>query len=236
MMGAASRESSQVLCMAIVFLPNAFAQFRQNDEVHNDGCSEQRIFTSVVHGDCILTTHEDRRCVLVHGTLAVTYVRDVLDHNHVVGVFTFLVQYLVRVNHVVHHVGLTDLLGTELLLLVQIFTIIVSKMIPAYNRLRLQTCGHEKVNQHTLDLGLTRLEIVTTDKHSLFGRHGLHGRDEGVLWGPVDVGTSLRDGGHSKDRGRGNFKVAIADSVHKIVGRVVDAGKDVTEPFRVGGP
>merc|ERR1719479_266289 len=223
MMGAASRESSQVLCMAIVFLPNAFAQFRQNDEVHNDGCSEQRIFTSVVHGDRVLATHEDRRSVFVHRTFAVTNVRNILDDDNVVGVFTFLVQYLVRVDHVIHNIGLTDLLGTELLLLVQIFTIIVSKMIPAYNRLRLQTCGHEKVDQHTLDLSLTRLEVVTTNKNALFGRHGLHGRDEGVLRGPVDVGTSLQNGGHSKDRGRGNFKIEIADILPDLL-NVLHAG------------
>ena len=68
------------------------AEFRENDEVKDQGAGKQRILTGVVDHDGVVSAHQDLTRVLIHRTLAVSDVRNVLDHYAVVGVFAGRVQ------------------------------------------------------------------------------------------------------------------------------------------------
>ena len=71
-----------VECSYFTFLDEySFSQLCHNDQVEDDWSSEKRVFTSVVQYHSVGTTHEDLRGVLVHGTLAITNIRNIFNHN-----------------------------------------------------------------------------------------------------------------------------------------------------------
>lgn len=57
--------------------------------------------------------------------------------HHVVRVLVLRVQEAVGVNHVIDHVGLADLLGTELLRCRQVPAVVVAEVVVRYDRRRL---------------------------------------------------------------------------------------------------
>lgn len=65
-------------------------------------------------------------------------------------------------------------------------------MIVAYNRCGLDAGTDQKVYQHRLYLGLTRLEVITGDKHIMQLGHFDDARYECVLRRPIDVGALSR--------------------------------------------
>ena len=65
--------------------------------------------TGIVHNNGVESMHEDFWSVLIHGSLAVSHKRHIFDHNTVIWLFTFFIQYTVGFHHVVHHIALGDL-------------------------------------------------------------------------------------------------------------------------------
>ena len=59
----------------------SFGDLCHDDQVKDNRGSKKRILTSVVQYDSVGTAHEDLRGVLVHGTLAVTNIGYILNHN-----------------------------------------------------------------------------------------------------------------------------------------------------------
>ena len=57
------------------------AQLSEDDEVQDDGGCQERVLTRVVQHNCVVATHAYLRGVLVHGSLAVTHIGDILDYN-----------------------------------------------------------------------------------------------------------------------------------------------------------
>lgn len=53
-------------------------EFCEENKVQNDRSSQGWVFTSVVHHNCVLPSHEYLWCVLLHCSLAVSYVRHIL--------------------------------------------------------------------------------------------------------------------------------------------------------------
>ena len=87
----------------------AFAHLRQNHQVEDDGCCQQRVFAGVVYRNCRVASQHQLRNIFIHCAFTVADVRNVLDDDAVVWVFTWCIQLLVRCDHVVDYIRLRDL-------------------------------------------------------------------------------------------------------------------------------
>lgn len=184
----------------------------------------------------LVTTHEDLGIVLVKSTLVVSDSRHVLDDNAVVGVLALLVQNVVGLNHVVHDVGLGDLLGAELLLGAQVLAVVVAQVVVAGNGSQLDTSIDKEVNKSRLHLGLAGLEVITADEGVVLLSQLNGTRDKGVLRRTVDEGCLVENTGDSKNGGGRNLFVALLNGLEEVVSSVVDAGNDVGISLSVGSP
>ena len=208
----------------------------QDDQVQDQGRGQEGILAGVVHGDGVASVHENLGNVLIQSTLGVTDSGDVLDDNQVIGVLTLLVKDVVSSDHVVDNVRLGDLLGTELLGGRQVLAVVVTQMVVRGNGEGLDTGVDEEVDNDRLDLGLARLEVITSNVDLVTLSKGNASGNEGVLGGSVDEGSVLQDGSNGEDgRGR-DLLVRSLDSVQQVVGGVVDALDQRGETLSVGGP
>jgi hypothetical protein len=183
-----------------------------------------------------VAAHEDFSIVLVQGTLIVTNSRHVLDDNTVIWVLPLLVENVIGSNHVVDNVGFGNLLGAELPLGAQIHSIIVSEMVVACNRGKLDTSVDHEINESRFHLGLARLEVITTNKGTVLLCKFNGTRDESVLWRSIDEWSTFENASHCKDGGWGDFLVASLDGLDQVLGSVIDALDNICIAFRVGGP
>jgi hypothetical protein len=183
-----------------------------------------------------MTAHENLSIVFIQGTLVVSNSWHVLDDNSVVWVFTRCVEHRVSLDHIVNNIGLGDLLGSELLVRAEILAIVVTKMVVAGNGCELDTSTDQEVNKSRFHLGLSRLEIISTNKGVvLFSQ--LNGTwDKCVLWGTVDERSTLEDGSNGKDGRWCNFFVSVFNGLHEVLGSIVDALDELGETLSVGGP
>ena len=99
-------KSFGLVCLVL----DAGHELGDDDEVEHDWRSEQRILACVVQCDGVAASHVDLAGVLVHGSLRVAHIGDVLDHNDVVGVLAWGVQDWVGGNNISHDVALGDFL------------------------------------------------------------------------------------------------------------------------------
>ena len=123
--------TSQVLCRAIVLIPPI---------IISDVYSSMARLLSPTYGTYLITTwNESARgrligligwffCPRPHRALSVLCVW--VTHT-VVRFLSGLVQYAVRLDHVIHHVALGDLFGAELLRSGQVFPVVVAEVIVA---------------------------------------------------------------------------------------------------------
>lgn len=149
----------------------------------------------------LVATEENLGVVLVKRTLVVGNSGHVLDDDAVVGVLALLVQHAVGLNHVVHNVGLGNLLGAELLLGAQVLAVVVTKVVVAGNRGQLDTGVDQEINESRLHLSLARLEIIATNEGIVALSQLNSSRHEGVLGRAVDEGSTLENTGDGEDRG-----------------------------------
>ena len=84
-------------------------------------------------------------------------------------------------DHVVYHVALGDLLGPELGGCGQIFTVVVAQVIVGHDRRWLEARVDEKIHDDGLELGLSRLEIVSSDENIFFFSQLNAARNKGIL-------------------------------------------------------
>lgn len=109
-------------------------------------------------------------------------------------------------------------------------------MVVANNRLGLDASSHKEVYQHTLHLGLARLEVVTSNQHILLNSIVHEPGDKGVLGGAVDEGDPLLDAGHSVQAGRGYLSLIALDGGQQVVSCVIQAIHDIAVALGVGCP
>ena len=207
----------------------------ENQIKHHRG-SQKGILTGVVNDKSVLSTHENLGGVFIHGPLGVTDVREVLDDDNVVRLLSGLVKDLVGLDHVIDDVALGDLLGPELLGSRQVLSIVVTEMVVRGNGDGLDTRGHQPIDQDGLELGLTSLEIVTTNRDVAAEGHVQDTGNEGVLGGTVDVRAVLEDGSDGKEKRGGDLVFLTLNGGHQVLFSVVDTGQDVREPLGVGRP
>ena len=208
----------------------------QNNQIDDQRRSQQRVLADVEQADGLVTTHEDLGIVLVQSTLVVTDGGHVLDDDSVVGVLVLLVENVVGSNHVINDVGLGDLLGAELLLGAQVLAVVVAKVVVASNGGELDTGVDQEVDQGRLHLGLTRLEVITTNEGTTLLSKLQGTGNKSVLGRSVDEGGVLQDGGDGKDSGGRNLGVARLDRVDQVLSSVVDTGENVGVALGVGSP
>lgn len=114
-----------------------------------------------------MSAEEDLGVVFVEGTLVIADGRHILDDDGVIRVLALLVKDAIGLNHVIHNVGLGNLLGAELPLGAQVFAVIVAEMVVARNRRKLDACVDEEIHQRRLHLRLSGFEVVTADERAM---------------------------------------------------------------------
>lgn len=227
----------EALVLAALGLPrHARHELGDEDEVDDERGREERVLAHVEEGDGLVAAHEDLGVVLVQGALVVAHGRHVLDHHRVVGVLALLVQDVVGLDHVVHHVGLGDLLGAELALGAQVLAVVVAEVVVRRDRGQLDAGADQEVDEGRLHLGLPGLEVVAADEGAVLLSKVNGTRDEGVLGGAVDEWHVVEDTGDSEDGGRSNLLVSVSDGLEQVVGGVVDARDELSEALSVGSP
>uniref|UniRef100_A0A7C9CT11 Uncharacterized protein n=1 Tax=Opuntia streptacantha TaxID=393608 RepID=A0A7C9CT11_OPUST len=92
---------------------DAGAELSEKNQVEDDGGSQERVLTGVVHHDSVLSSHEYLRSVLIHGSLAITHIWHILDDYDMIRVFTRLIEDAIASNHVIDHIALRYLFGPE---------------------------------------------------------------------------------------------------------------------------
>jgi hypothetical protein len=216
--GEASRESSQTLNMLKII------------SLEHIKCNNRNL------RDSLVTSHEYLSIVLIQSTLVVTDSRHILDNDSVVRMLALLVENRVGFNHVINNVGLGDFLGAELLLRAEILSIVVTEMIVAGNGSELDTSADQEVDQCRLHLGLTRLEIITSNECIVLLGKFNSTRNKCVLWGTVDKGNTLKNTSYGEDSGGGNLLVTVLDCLHEILGSVIDTRDKISKTLSVGSP
>lgn len=207
-----------------------------NGQIQDERRGKEGVLADVGHGDGLVSSEEDLSVVLVESTLGVTDSWHVLDDDSVVWVLIWGVENRVGGNHVVDYVGLGDLLGAESLLLRQVAAIVVSEMVVRGNGGELDSGRDEEVDEGGFHLGLTRLEIVTTNERTVSLSELNNTWNEGVLWGAVDEWNVLLDTGNGEDGRWGNLIVTSLDGSEDIVGSVIDTVDKLSVTLSVGSP
>lgn len=184
----------------------------------------------------LVATHEDLGIILVKSTLIVTNCWHVLDDHSVIRVLARTVQDSVRLDHIVNDVRLGDLLGTELLVRAEILAVIVTKMVIAGNGSKLDTSVDQEINKSRLHLGLSRLEVITTDESTMLLGELDSTWNESILWRSVDEGNTFKNRCNSKDGRWGDLLVSVFDSLEQILGSVVHTIDEVRKTLGVGSP
>ena len=109
-------------------------------------------------------------------------------------------------------------------------------MIIAGNGGKLDTSADQEVDQSRLHLGLSGLEVITTNE-SIVPLSKFNGtRNKCVLGRAIDKWNTLEDASHCEDRGWSNFKVAIINCLQEIVCGIIDTGNKLSKTFSVGSP
>ena len=220
-----------------VSLPlNARHDLSDEDQIDDQRGSKERVLADVEQADGLVAIQEDLGIVLVKSALVVSNSRHVLDDDAVVWVLAFLVKHSVSGDHVVNDVGLGDLLGAELLLGAEVHAVVVAKMVVAGNGGELDTGVDQEVDQGRLHLGLSGLEVITTDECIVLLSELNGTGNECVLRRAVNEDDALEDARNGKDGRRSNFLVTCFDGLEEIVGSVIDAFNKVGESLGVCRP
>ena len=114
----------------------------------------------------------------------------------------------------------------------------------------------KEVHKDGLDLRLSWLEIIPSQKHLLLLGQLHHSWNKCILWRPIDVGAldggkreewiysnlnmqvphPLHDTGNGKESGRRHFLCIASNGVEQIVCCVIETSSHFTEPLSVGCP
>lgn len=220
----------------VCFPGNTGHHLGNDSEIDDEGTRQEGVLTNVGHRNTLVATHEDLAVVLIHGTFVVTHSRHVLYDDCVVRVLVLFVQDGVGSHHIVHNVALADFLGAELLGGVEVQAVVVAQEVEGSNRSELDAGVDEEVNQCRLHLGLTGLEVITTNESLLLLGELNAAWNKSILRRTVDERNPLKDGSNRKDGGGRDLAVAGLDGIHEVGCGVVDTGYNLGITFSVGGP
>jgi len=222
-------------------------ELSEDGKVEDQRSGQERVLALVEDIDGRATTAEDFGVVLIDRALGVTDRGNVFDDDDVVGVFALgllalgsrdrrLVEQAVGVNHVVDDAALRNLLRLELGLGGKIASVVVTEMVVGGDGERLDASVHQELGEDGLELGLTRLKIVTSNEGTVALRKLNGARNKSILGSSVDEGLALENSGNSEEGRWGNLGMGVFDRVQEVVRSVVHTGDDVTVSLGVGGP
>ncbi len=182
-----------------------------NHQIDDQRRSQQGILAHVEEADGLMTSHEDFGVILIEGTFVVTHCRHVLDHDRMIRMFSRLIQDGVSLDHVIDNIRFGDFLGTKLSLGTQVHSIVIAEVIIAGNRRQLDAGIYHEVDQRGFHLGLSRLEVISSDEGSMSFRKLDYSWDEGVLRRSIDEGSILQNGCNGEYGGWGDFFMPSLD-------------------------
>jgi hypothetical protein len=241
-------QRSKVLLLTNLAVLNTSKKFSKNGQVQNKWGSKKRILAFVEDVDSRPATTEDLGIVLVNRALRVPNSRNIFNDDNMIRMFPLsnsnalradfggLEEETVCINHVVNDATLANLLTLELPLSRQVTTIIVTEVVVRSNGEGFDTGVNEELGENGLQLGLARLEIITTNERLVAFSQFNSSRNECVLWGTVDEGFILEDSSDGEHSRRRNFGMRILNRVQEVISSVIDTGNDLTVTFGVGSP
>ena len=112
---------------------------------------------------------------------------------------------MIRRNHVIDDATLGNLLAAELTLGTEIVAVVIAKVIIARNRERFNASIDEELGQNTLELCLSRLQVVTANERLVLLRELNDTRNESVLGSAVYERSAFEDRSNSEDGARRDF-------------------------------
>lgn len=162
---------------------DAFEEFSQQEQVDDDGSCQERVLTHVVEHEGVLSSHEDGGEVLIHGLLGVSSEWNVLDHDLMIDLQILLswVQDSVRFKDVIDATPFRNFLRSELSILIEILSVVVTEVVVADDRSALDTSTNEEIGNRRLDLCLACLEVITNHEQTLLLGEFNHTWYKGVL-------------------------------------------------------
>jgi len=112
----------------------------------------------------------------------------------------------------------------------------VAEMVVRSNRKRLDTSIDEELGKDGLELGLTKLKIITTNEGVMTLSELDSSWNKGVLGSTVDESLAFQDGRNSNERGWEDLGVGAVAGSEEVVRSVVDNGDGVAVMLSIGGP
>lgn len=215
---------------------DSLEDFRQENEIENNRSSQERIFANIVQYVSLLSTEENLALVFIHSLLGISSVRNVLNNDFVVNLRRFRVKNLVRSQNIVNAGFLADFLRSELSFRRQIHAVVVTKMVVRHNRLGLKTSAHQEFSQRSLNLSLSRLEVITDDEDILLLSEFNNTWHKSVLGRAIDVAASFQNSGNSVHSRSGDFSFGVLNCLKDICSGVVDTSSDFAESLSVCSP
>jgi len=223
-----------VVVVTFCLVGDSLHDLAEDGKINDNWRSQEGVLTSVVHSDCVGSSHEDFGSVFIQSSLGVTHVRNIFDHHTVVGMFVWLVQDLIGGNHIIYYIRFADFLASELLGSREVLSVIVTQVVVAHNGSWFQTSGDQEIDQNRLDLGLSRFEVVSTNEDVVSDGHLHQTRNEGVLRGSIDVSTAFHDRCNSVQSGRRDLFFTSLDSIQEVSFSVIHTTDDISESLGVG--
>jgi len=109
-------------------------------------------------------------------------------------------------------------------------------VVVACNGGELDTSADQEINQGRLHLGLTRLEIITTNESIVLLSELNCTRNKGVLRRSVDEGHTLKDTSHGKDSGWSDLLVTVFNSFQEVFSSIIDTRDEVSKSLSISSP
>jgi hypothetical protein len=188
-------------------------EFTQKQKIEHDWGGEEGVLTGSVGDQSHGSVEEDLGDVLIHSLLCVSGEWSVLDNDGVIDSLVVIwVQNLVGFDFVTKNTSLGNFLRSELSWFVQVLTVIVTKMVVTHAGSESETRSHEEVKHDRLELGLSGLEIGTTDEGVVVGVQFDHTFGDGVLWGTVQESDTFKGTGNGVKHRTGDWGVVSDQS------------------------
>lgn len=110
-------------------------KFAEDDHIDHQWNGKERVLTDVVGGNSINSVHEDGAGILIQSPLGVLNKWNILDNDLMINlVISLWVENRVRFDSIIKDSSFGDFFGLEAFVLLQIFSVIVSKMVVGNDR------------------------------------------------------------------------------------------------------
>lgn len=189
----------------------------ENNHIDHERNGKEGIFTDVVRGNSVNTTHKDLGTVFIESSLGVTNEGNVLDDHFMINlVVTLGVKSRVGLDGIIKDTTLGDFLRLEAFVFGKVLTVVVTQMVVGDDRSKSDTRPDDEITHGSLEASLTTLEVRSSEKTSMDTSVLNNSRVESVLRRTVQVNNLLLDTSNGVEDGSGKGLVS-GNSLLKIV-------------------